>query len=493
MTQETELLQDLDDASGLAEAKRAMGESTAQDVAAKARAFAREAIRRKSRHVLQSDRWTQRRATEITQKWQELEALPEGAKDPEVVTTDCHSALFDLEPQFAEEPEEQARAAWWKDLLETNEYQALHGQTCLNPDLTEIACKGIFDEWQEYAKTLEPPDSSNAKNRAPDSGPGEENESIADQMGRLKSVKQALQGATQEVDLACDMAAGLGMGEPGQHLDVQRLRAAFAKVRQNQRLLAIMQWAGRMVRMCQALQRNKVTHGADDMVGVELGGDFEKLIPTELMQLVSGVEELELLTLHRVLQRQAMQREYRGIEKVGKGPVVVCVDESGSMEGEKIEQAKGLAMALAWLARLQNRWCALVGFSGGTEGNRIFLTPRPKNHDAALIDWLLHFYNGGTTLEVPLQEVPFSYWPNFVASGMPRGKTDLVIITDGVVNCPDKIREKFLAWAREEQVTTYGLLIGNQGQEVLKRFCDQFWSVDDLGLDSKGVQGALSI
>ena len=55
--------------------------------------------------------------------------------------------------------------------------------------------------------------------------------------------------------------------------------------------------------------------------GVEPGGDVGRLLPAELARL--AVPELELDTLRRVAERQALCREYRATEPAGKGPIVV--------------------------------------------------------------------------------------------------------------------------------------------------------------------------
>jgi len=106
----------------------------------------------------------------------------------------------------------------------------------------------------------------------------------------------------------------------------------------------------------------KATHGLDDVVGVEPGGDVGRLLPSELARLM--IPELELDTLRRIAERQALCREHHATESVGKGPIIVSIDESGSMEGEKAHTAKALALALAWIARRQRRWCGLVAYSG---------------------------------------------------------------------------------------------------------------------------------
>ena len=106
------------------------------------------------------------------------------------------------------------------------------------------------------------------------------------------------------------------------------------------------------------------------------------------------VPELELDTLRRIAERQALCREHHAVEPVGKGPIIVSVDESGSMEGEKAHTAKALALALAWVARRQRRWCGLVAYSGDT-GERLLALPPGRWDEARLMDWLVGVHRPG--------------------------------------------------------------------------------------------------
>ena len=81
---------------------------------------------------------------------------------------------------------------------------------------------------------------------------------------------------------------------------------------------------------------------------------------------------------------------------VGKGPIIITIDESGSMQGEKAHTAKALALALAWIARQQNRWCALIAYSGDS-GERLLALPPRRWNESALADWLTAFI--GRTIE----------------------------------------------------------------------------------------------
>jgi uncharacterized protein with von Willebrand factor type A (vWA) domain len=187
----------------------------------------------------------------------------------------------------------------------------------------------------------------------------------------LRAVGRALAKATEEVGEMSEAAAalGLGPGSPGSN-DPLAIAELFRRVRGNPALRRICELAGRYRRMAQSRQRQKVTHGVDDMVGVVLDGDVGRLLPHELARL--AIPELELDTLRRIVERQAMCRQYQGVEPVAKGPVIVAVDESGSMEGSKVETAKALALALAWVARHQRRWIALCAYSGDSvvQGHR---------------------------------------------------------------------------------------------------------------------------
>src|SRR6185295_8006150 len=126
----------------------------------------------------------------------------------------------------------------------------------------------------------------------------------------------------------------------------------------------------------------------DDIVGVDLSGDLGRVLPHELMKVTTSPFELE--ALRRLVERQLMSREHNASEPVGKGPIVVVLDESGSMAGEPIHSAKAIALALAWIARQQNRWCALVAYSGDS-GERLLPLPPGRWNDETLADWLSAF------------------------------------------------------------------------------------------------------
>ena len=432
-----------------------------------------------SAHCLTLDQWAVHRGEQLAAAaWNDV-------GHDATVLADCHESLFSTCPKLEANPADKRRAQWFKALIGTPEYHALHSSTCLDPALSALGSKGLADQWATYAASL--------PEEAADGQPAtQETESVADELGRLRSVGQALSDAQEAVHQGQDVASGLGMGGgDGQPLDETELADVFRRVRNDSMLREIMEFAGRARCFARAAQRTKTRHGCDDTVGVVRDGDIGRLLPSELMAL--DVPELELLTLARIADRQALCREYRGIEPTGQGPIVVVVDESGSMESRsKIQQAKGLALALGWVASHQRRWIAFVGFSHGSEGTRLVLPPTAWNQ-AALIDWLTHFYDGGTSLDVPCVELPQTYWPEFIAQGMPRGKTDVILITDAIVRCKPAMAQSFKLWKQTEQVTCYGLVVGQGEPGDIAKIAERVWCVRDLTTDQSGVGEVLSI
>jgi uncharacterized protein with von Willebrand factor type A (vWA) domain len=302
----------------------------------------------------------------------------------------------------------------------------------------------------------------------------------------LRAVGRAVAGAGKEVGELRETAAalGLGPGEPGGN-DPRAVAALFRRVRSDPALRRICELAGRFRRVAQSKQRMKQTHGLDDVVGVEPGGEVGRLLPVELARL--ALPELELDALRRIAERDALCREHHAVEPVGKGPVIICLDESGSMRGEKVHTAKALALALAWVARHQRRWCALVAYSGDS-GERLLPLPPGRWDEAKLADWLAAFIGGGSDLDVPVREVPRMYRE----LNAPAGVTDLVFVTDAKCRLPAEVKQQFLDWKASARARLVTLVIDNAPGD-LAHVSDEVHAVRSLAPDADAVGRVLSL
>lgn len=398
--------------------------------------------------------------------------------DP-VAVADFHSAAYHIDPEPAGRCVSKRRQQFMDSLLSSPEFAALRETTRQNPLASEMATVEIG---REFAALLEK-DKKNSPSS--DGQDGVDGPLLA---ATARAIKQAQEeaDAVEEMQQALGDAAGMGQGTSQDSVGLDKIRSTFQRMKSSQRLKEIFERAGAYRRAAKAIQQSKSKHGYDDMVGVELGGDVDRLLANELAVLMD--EDLELDTLRRIVERQAMCREYEGIDQKSLGPVVVVVDESGSMNGPKIANAKALALAMAWIAKRQKRWCALVGFSGGTEGVRCVLKPGKWN-ETELLEWLDHFYGGGTTLDVPLEQLPNKYWTEMQA---PKGKTDVIIVTDAIVRAPKDMVDKFNTWKKDERVRCITLVLESKPGDLAK-VSDEVHCIPSLTVDCDAAASCMSI
>jgi len=440
--------------------------------------------------ALELDEWSIRRGAEALAGDVLLPILgnlpePDIAED---VAADCLAAAFEPTPRLADNPTDEVRGRFFEQLLETPEYHALHTETRLDPVASELAAGHFAQGYLALADSQPPDPPDESGEAAPKSEADKAREEMKQDMAALGTAAKALDSAAKEVDDLRGAQRSLGGegGIDGQHVPAKDFKERFKRIKNSRNLRRIMQLAGRYRRLAQAKQRQKTSHGQDDVVGVELGNDLGRLCPSELVAL--GDEDLELDAMRRYLERGLMQRDYRGIEPKGRGPIVVVVDESGSMHGEPIATAKAFALAMAWIARHQGRWTCLVGFSGNCKPN-ILTMPPGKWDQVALLDWLEHFYSGGSHRDVPLVELP-QVWDSL---GCPVGTTDIIQITDAYCDIDATMARRFNEWKQTIQAKYYAIIIGHRDAGDLQAVSDRLWCLPGLGLENEGIQELMGL
>lgn len=443
-----------------------------------------------SPNALKLDEWAERRGSElfyeseIIQKSFKEMGVPDHPEDyysmsdgdyekvrkAELATQDFHAAAFEPNPELTENCKDQRISRYMKNLMDTPEFKQLHDETMLDEHASEIAASHFAKQYVHVIQQEEPEDDFEAD------------------MQCLSACAEALKGATKEVEEVRDAEEALGMGTgsgSGGNLSKEELRKRFERIRRSRDLARICQLAGRYRRTAQAQQRKRVLHGMDDMVGVALGDTVSQLVPSELAQLSD--EDLELDAMRRIVESCAIVRDHRGIEKVAKGPIVVVVDESGSMYGEPIMQAKAYALAMYWIAKHQNRWCCLVGFSGSEEGNFLVIKPGEDRTDE-LMDWLEHFFHGGTDMDVPLVEIP-RRWEE---QGTPPGRADIINITDALCMVPDHVAKQFNEWKQRNEVRYNVILVGCSDGGSLRSVADRIWTADQIDVSESAITESMA-
>ena len=308
-------------------------------------------------------------------------------------------------------------------------------------------------------------------------------------INHLKAAGKALNDAKKEVNEWRDMEKTFGLGGGGaiaSKMPKGVIQDWFKKVRDSDRLKRIIESSGRYRRLAQAKQRQKVIHGLDEVTGIEHGNHIPLMLDQEKAMLADS--DFEWLILAKIADSEALCKMKRSIEDEARGPIVCIVDESGSMNGQSIAQAKGMALALYWVAQHQKRWCTLVGFSGATEGNFLTIGPDEEKVDE-LMEWLEHYYGGGTDMDVPLDVLP-GKWKELK---VPEGRTDIIQITDCCCHVPDELAASFNKFKEQHKVKMTCIVIGGDDAGPLKVVSDRTYSVADLDIESDAVGETLSL
>ncbi len=290
-----------------------------------------------------------------------------------------------------------------------------------------------------------------------------------------KIIRSAIQKGAEEAKEMSQFLNAFG-SEPGQPctLPMEEKVKMAQKIKDNPTLKKIAQIAGRFQRLALHYQNTKTKHGVDEIVDITCGNDLSRIVPTELV--LMDDPDLDILFYQKYSERKLLQFEMQGKETKGKGPIIICIDNSGSMAGEREAWAKGFALGLLTIARKQKRNFAIIHFGNATE-LKTFTFDKKVNSEELLIA-LSHFFGGGTNFERPLREaMSLMYEENSILK-----KADIVFVTDGECSMGPESSKFYTGNKEKLQFKTYGVLI-QTSTETLPFPTDTTFKLDALQND----------
>lgn len=253
------------------------------------------------------------------------------------------------------------------------------------------------------------------------------------QNGAGHVMRSALRAAAAQANAMLDDIdegmAVLGYGPGSQVAPAEKQRIA-SQLATDAQLRQIVKIAGRLRAQAIRKQRTKVNNLPEEVHGITKGDDLQHLLSSEVGLL--STPATQPLLMQRIIERRALQYELRGRETKTRGPIIFCIDTSGSMQGLRDAWAKACALAMMEIARRQKRSFAIVFFNGGVAKVKHFPDPG-KIQFADLLDALSFFSGGGTNISVAMR-----YACNVIETGLvhearwKNGKdADIVVVSDG--------------------------------------------------------------
>lgn len=273
--------------------------------------------------------------------------------------------------------------------------------------------------------------------------------------------------------------------------DVRTLTEWVSYIKNNKDVKALCDLLGKLRIYNENLKKQKHSSLNEDIVipkinskeeisRVKLGNSIEALLPNELSLLNNS--DLEILFDLKFVENKLMIYDFQGTENIkkeekeeknqteekeGKGPVIICLDTSGSMSGSRERVAKAISFCIISRAISEKRLCLLINFSVKievTEFNKI-------NSFSEIFDFLTKSFYGGTDALPAL-----NYSLEAIEKEEYRG-ADILMISDFLLDSVDEKTEERIKEAKKRNNRFYSLAIGNLNmEEKLKDLFTKQWS-----------------
>lgn len=256
-------------------------------------------------------------------------------------------------------------------------------------------------------------------------------------------------------------------------------RALLARaLSSSERLQRLAREAGRMRRIAALKQRTKTDASRDELSRLETGVDLARVLPSELVGLRHPL--LRKDTLRRLAEGTLCQYRIVGAEVLGRGPLVVCIDNSSSMEGARETFAKAVALALLDVALRQRRACRVVIFNHTVVRVDDWTAPIDS---ASLLASLEPEPAGGTDFVAPLLAAL-----DAIRARPTLRRADVVLVTDGECAVDEAFVDEWRCARRAAEATCYAVHIGGAVPDVLAQLADTTLSLPDLAPTSVGEE-----
>ena len=218
--------------------------------------------------------------------------------------------------------------------------------------------------------------------------------------------------------------------------------------------------------------------------GLRYSNDISSVLPSELA-LLKNTAAKKLFQL-KFAQKQLLSFKYQNdvldskeeniqeetsVEKQEpKGPIIICVDTSGSMHGTPENIAKTITFALSKIAIEEERKCYLISFSTSIE--TLDLTDFSANPIGKLVQFLrMSFYGGtdaGPALKHAVKMLSENEWKN----------ADVLMISDFVMQTLDNDIKAQIESAQEDNTNFHSLVIGSSGNNAAINCFNHNWVYD---------------
>lgn len=263
------------------------------------------------------------------------------------------------------------------------------------------------------------------------------------------------------------------------------------KIKNSHKLKKIAEFLGRLKMLKFREGRDKVKKGFQDIADITQSDKIEKMLVSEYNNLLDP--DLQLLFLQNFVNKKLLTYKFKGKNKNQVGAIIVAIDSSGSMSGNREIWAKGVALGALEIARSQKRDLFVIHFSDSRDPKTLHINDFSKaNHHSIneILDLANYFEGGGTAYEPVLNRAKQK-----ISETSTFSKADILFISDGECAVTDKWLKNFIDWKVKNNISIVSILMDFYGHSTtlsLNEFSDKVYILSDIMSDS-GIEQAYDI
>lgn len=281
---------------------------------------------------------------------------------------------------------------------------------------------------------------------------------------------QAAHDANAKVEEVSDTIEAWGLEEAELYRQgIPETMGLLERMKRNAALKKFAGLLGRIRRIAARKAKAKVAGEGARITVPETGRDIKRAQRSELMALVNPA--LRAKALQRWAHGELRLHGQKTKQKLGHGPVIVCEDGSGSMDGAKQQWAKAMTLSLAHYAKLQKRSFGWVLFDSGVRQSKVY--PQGQIGAEQMLELVESRAGGGTDFERPLRKA--------IEMIQKEGlkKADVCFITDGECAVSDQfLRElKQIKQTLDINIMTVLCDVGSSADATVRQFSDRIEKV----------------
>jgi len=197
---------------------------------------------------------------------------------------------------------------------------------------------------------------------------------------------------------------------------------------------------------------------------------FRKLWKAKFIERSLACYQIKGLAQRRIISEEWVEEEQVVRKKLERGPIIVCLDTSGSMQGVPETVAKAITLEAMRLAHAEGRDCLLYAFSGVGDVTEHDLDLSPAGMKS-LCTFLCMSFHGGTDVSGPIsaatRKLDAAKWK----------RADIIMVSDGEFDVPSETQHTLAEAKKKYGLRVHGLLVsngyhGSYGMSSMRSLCD---------------------